>query len=98
MTKVLVAVTVALAVATVAYNKIAQHRLAVQLAQNQAEAAGLTISKTNLIMLALEKIAALAKIVWMKILTAVTIAQAKAAIAGGGAWKVFWAAATGPIG
>ena len=49
-------------------------------------------------MLALEKIAALAKIVWMKILTAVTIAQAKAALAGGGAWATFWALATGPIG
>ena len=98
MTKVLVVLTVGLAVATVAYNKIAQHRLAVKLAQNQAEVAGLAINKQNLIMMALEKIAALAKIVWMKILTVVTIAQAKAALAGGGAWTAFWIAATGPIG
>ena len=98
VTKTLVVVIVALSVATVAYNKIAQHRLAVQTAQNAAEAAGLKIAKTNLIMLALEKIAALAKIVYSKILIALTIAQMKATIAGGGAWATFWALATGPIG
>ena len=98
MTKTLVAVIAALAVATVVYNKIAQHRLAVQTAQVQAEAAGIAVSKTNLIMLALEKIAALAKIAYQKILIALTIAQTKATIAGGGAWATFWALASGPIG
>ena len=98
MTKTLVTVIAALAVATVAYNKIAQHRLAVQTAQVQAEAAGIAVSKKGLIQMALEKVAALAKIVWMKIMTAVTNAQTTAALVGGGAWTTFWLAATGPIG